>query len=207
MNLTLLYILCSLLGDTAAFKNVAFSNRLLKIQGSEKSNVDHENNGKCRIKVIGVGGGGGNAINRMIDTSPTLSNVEMWAINTDAQALESNLAPHKLSIGQTISRCVFKCIFILHIKVSSYNRGLGAGGNPDVGFHAAQESREAIMETVRNADLVFITAGMGGGTGSGAASVVAECAKETGALTVGIVTKPFGFEGRKRMLQVDTNLR
>jgi cell division protein FtsZ len=92
------------------------------------------------------------------------------------------------------------------IKNISYS-GLGAGGNPEVGYHAAQESREDIMAMVKGSDLVFVTAGMGGGTGSGAAPVVAECAKECGALTIGIVTKPFGFEGRKRMLQVRSMIR
>lgn len=107
----------------------------------------------------------------------------MWVLNTDAQALARSAAPKKLNIGTTTSR------------------GLGAGGNPAVGQSAAEESREEILKIVQDADLVFVTAGMGGGTGSGAAPVVAECAKEAGALTVGVVTKPFGFEGRKRMQQ------
>lgn len=137
----------------------------------------------CRIKVIGVGGGGGNAVNRMVETSSVISGVELWAVNTDAQALSRSLAPRRLNIGLTTSR------------------GLGAGGSPDVGQRAAEESREDITGMVKDADLVFVTAGMGGGTGSGAAPIVAECAKQAGALTVGVVTKPFGFEGRKRMQQ------
>ena len=145
--------------------------------------IEAEGSGSpCRIKVIGVGGGGGNAVNRMID-SAGISGVEMWTLNTDAQALARSIAPRKLNIGTTTSR------------------GLGAGGNPGVGQKAAEESREEIMKIVQDADLVFVTAGMGGGTGSGAAPVVAECAKQAGALTVGVVTKPFGFEGRKRMQQ------
>jgi cell division protein FtsZ len=131
---------------------------------------------------VGVGGGGGNAVNRMIDSSAILG-VEMWTINTDAQAIARSSCAKTLNIGKTTSR------------------GLGAGGNPSVGATAAEESREDIMNIVKDTDLVFVTAGMGGGTGSGAAPIVAECAKEAGALTVGVVTKPFGFEGRKRMQQ------
>lgn len=115
--------------------------------------------------------------------SQIIAGVELWVVNTDAQALARSKAPRKLNIGATTSR------------------GLGAGGAPSVGAKAAEESREDIMNMVKDADLVFVTAGMGGGTGSGAAPVVAECAKEAGALTVGVVTKPFGFEGRKRMQQ------
>lgn len=137
----------------------------------------------CRIKVIGVGGGGGNAVNRMMESSTGILGVELWAVNTDAQALSRSLAPKKLNIGSLTSR------------------GLGAGGSPAVGAQAATESRDEITEMVKDADLVFVTAGMGGGTGSGAAPIVADCAKQAGALTVGVVTKPFGFEGRKRMQQ------
>eukprot|EP01038_Epipyxis_sp_PR26KG_P007120 gene7120-9717_t len=146
--------------------------------------IEAEGSGSpCRIKVIGVGGGGGNAVNRMMESSTGILGVELWAVNTDAQALSRSLAPKKLNIGKTTSR------------------GLGAGGTPEVGQRAAEESREDIQEMVQDADLVFVTAGMGGGTGSGAAPIVAECAKEAGALTIGVVTKPFGFEGRKRMQQ------
>ena len=138
----------------------------------------------CRIKVVGVGGGGGNAVNRMIESTKAVAGVDMWAINTDIQALSRNLARNKLTIGRGTSK------------------GLGAGGNPEIGAVAAEESREDIYAMVKDTDLVFVTAGMGGGTGSGAAPIVAECAKQSGALTVGVVTKPFGFEGRKRMQQV-----
>jgi cell division protein FtsZ len=137
----------------------------------------------CVIKVIGVGGGGGNAVNRMVETQ--IMGVEFWSINTDAQALTRALSGNTLNIG------------------SKSTRGLGAGGNPAVGKKAAEESRDEIARIVRGADLVFVTAGMGGGTGSGAAPVVAEVAKEMGALTVGVVTKPFAFEGRKRMAQAN----
>jgi len=135
----------------------------------------------CRIKVIGVGGGGSNAVNRMV--TQDITGVEFWAINTDAQALAKSKVPYKLNIGNHITR------------------GLGAGGKPLVGRNAAEESREEIAEAVAGADLVFVTAGMGGGTGSGAAPVVAEVAKDLGILTVGVVTRPFGFEGRQRMAQ------
>jgi cell division protein FtsZ len=133
--------------------------------------------------VVGVGGGGGNAVNRMMESSLPLAGVEFWVVNTDVQALSRSIVPNKMSIGAQTSR------------------GLGAGGAPDVGSQAAEESREDITGVVRDADLVFVTAGMGGGTGSGAAPIVADCAKQAGALTVGVVTVPFGFEGRKRMQQ------
>mmetsp|Transcript_10299 Transcript_10299/g.15623 ORF Transcript_10299/g.15623 Transcript_10299/m.15623 type:complete len:456 (-) Transcript_10299:218-1585(-) len=137
----------------------------------------------CVIKVLGVGGGGSNAVDRMLDTR--ISGVEFWAINTDAQALGRSKA---------------KGASVLNIG-SAVTRGLGAGGNPEMGRLAAEESREEINAMVEGADLCFITSGMGGGTGSGAAPVVAEVSKESGALTVAIVTKPFAFEGRRRMRQ------
>ncbi|KAL7428990.1 hypothetical protein ACHAXH_002388 [Discostella pseudostelligera] len=137
----------------------------------------------CVIKVLGVGGGGSNAVDRMLDTR--IGGVEFWAINTDAQALGRSKA---------------KGASILNIG-SSVTRGLGAGGDPEMGRLAAEESREEINAMVSGADLCFITSGMGGGTGSGAAPVVAEISKESGALTVAIVTKPFAFEGRRRMRQ------
>jgi cell division protein FtsZ len=137
----------------------------------------------CVIKVLGVGGGGTNAVDRMLDTR--ISGVEFWAINTDAQALGRSKA---------------KGAQVLNIG-SSVTRGLGAGGDPEVGRLAAEESREEIKAMVSGADLCFITSGMGGGTGSGAAPVVSEVSKESGALTVGIVTKPFAFEGKRRMRQ------
>ena len=136
----------------------------------------------CVIKVIGVGGGGGNAVMRMIETG--VSGVEFIAINTDLQALARfEGVADSLNIGKEVTR------------------GLGAGGIPDNGRKAAEESRAEIMKLVAGSDLVFVTAGMGGGTGSGAAPIVAEIAREAGALTVGVVTKPFGFEGRRRMQQ------
>ena len=146
-------------------------------------------NSPCVIKVIGVGGGGGNAVNRMVGG---VEGVEFWSINTDAQALSRSLAPNTCNIGAKLTR------------------GLGAGGNPEIGRKAAEESRDLIGEAVSAGDLVFVTAGMGGGTGSGAAPIVAEVAKEMGCLTVGVVTKPFAFEGRRRMQQANdaiTNLR
>ncbi len=133
------------------------------------------------IKVIGVGGGGGNAVNRMIKSG--LSGVEFWAMNTDVQVLEESLAENKIRIG------------------SKLTNGLGAGGNPEKGEKSAEETRDEIVNAIGKADMVFVTAGMGGGTGTGAAPVVARIAKELGALTIGVVTKPFGFEGKKRMNQ------
>jgi len=137
----------------------------------------------CVIKVIGVGGGGCNAVDRMLDTA--VGGVDFWAINTDAQAL-----------GRSKARGAK----VLNIGASA-TRGLGAGGNPEVGRMAAEESRKEIGAMVQGTDLCFVTSGMGGGTGSGAAPVVAEVAKESGCLTVGIVTKPFMFEGKRRMKQ------
>ncbi|HIK30600.1 MAG TPA: cell division protein FtsZ [Oscillatoriales cyanobacterium M59_W2019_021] len=135
----------------------------------------------AKIKVIGVGGGGGNAVNRMI--AADMTGIEFWTVNTDAQALTNATAPKRLQIGQKLTR------------------GLGAGGNPAIGQKAAEESRDELTAALDSADLVFITAGMGGGTGTGAAPIVAEIAKEAGALTVGIVTRPFLFEGRRRAEQ------
>jgi cell division protein FtsZ len=137
----------------------------------------------ARIKVIGVGGGGCNAVNRMVDSG--VSGVEFWSINTDAQALTSANTPNRLQVGQKLTR------------------GLGAGGNPAIGQKAAEESRDEILAALDGADLVFITAGMGGGTGTGAAPIVAEVAKEVGALTVGVTTRPFTFEGRRRTTQAE----
>ncbi len=140
----------------------------------------------ARIKVIGVGGGGGNAINTMV--AARLEGVEFIAANTDVQALSANRASVKLQLGKSASR------------------GLGAGANPDVGRQAAIEEREAIAAALEGADMVFVTAGMGGGTGTGGAPVVADVAKQTGALTVGVVTKPFLFEGNKRRKQAEQGL-
>lgn len=140
----------------------------------------------AKIKVMGVGGGGCNAVNRMIESQ--VSGIEFWAINTDAQALENAYAPQKLQIGQKITR------------------GLGAGGNPAIGQKAAEESRDELAHALENTDLVFITAGMGGGTGTGAAPIAAEVAKEMGCLTVGVVTRPFTFEGRRRTKQAEKGI-
>ncbi len=140
----------------------------------------------ARIKVIGVGGGGSNAVNRMIEAG--LQGVEFIAVNTDAQALARSMAPHKIQIGEKLTR------------------GLGAGANPEIGMKAAEESREALQQALRGADMVFVTAGMGGGTGTGAAPVVAAVSRELGALTVGVVTKPFTFEQRRRMLQAEKGI-
>ena len=132
----------------------------------------------AQIKVIGVGGGGNNAVNRMIEGQ--LKGIEFIAINTDRQALHTSKAEQKIQVGEKLTR------------------GLGAGANPDIGKKAAEESREDIQRSLEGADMVFVTAGMGGGTGTGAAPVVAEVAKEMGILTVGVVTKPFTFEGKRR---------
>jgi cell division protein FtsZ len=140
----------------------------------------------ARMKVIGVGGGGGNAVNRMI--AEDLDGVEFISVNTDAQALKLAQSQLKLQIGKKLTR------------------GLGAGARPEIGRQAIEESREDIAKILEGADLVFITAGMGGGTGTGAAPVIAEIAREMGALTIGIVTKPFLFEGKKRMQQAEMGL-
>ena len=140
----------------------------------------------ANIKVMGVGGGGCNVVNRMIESQ--ISGIEFWAINTDAQALEKAAAEQKLQIGHKITR------------------GLGAGGNPAIGQKAAEESRDEIAHALENTDLVFITAGMGGGTGTGAAPIAAEVAKEMGCLTVGVVTRPFSFEGRRRTNQAEEGI-
>ena len=140
----------------------------------------------AKIKVIGVGGGGNNAVNRMISLG--LEGVEFIAVNTDAQALLTAMAPKRMQIGEKLTR------------------GLGAGARPEIGQKAAMESREEIINALRGSDMVFITAGMGGGTGTGAAPVVADCAREVGALTVGVVTRPFTFEGPKRKKNADIGI-
>ncbi|MGM0378220.1 MAG: cell division protein FtsZ [Bacillota bacterium] len=146
--------------------------------------VDMENFAK--IKVVGVGGGGNNAVNRMIEGN--LSGVEFVAINTDKQALQTSNAEFKIQIGEKLTK------------------GLGAGADPKVGTKAAEESRDDIYQALQDNDMVFLTAGMGGGTGTGAMPVVAEIAKELGVLTVGVVTKPFSFEGRTRMKNAKTGI-
>ncbi|MBR2877360.1 MAG: cell division protein FtsZ [Clostridia bacterium] len=139
-----------------------------------------------QIKVIGVGGGGGNAINRMVTAG--VQGVEFVAINTDRQVLEFSKATHKIPIGDKVTG------------------GRGAGARPEMGLKAAEESRDIIIDTLNGANMVFITAGMGGGTGTGAAPAIAQIAKERGILTVGIVTKPFAFEGRRRMQQAEAGI-
>ena len=141
----------------------------------------------AKIKVIGIGGGGNNAVNTMIRMG--LSGVEFITANTDKQALEASLAPIKLQLGNDLTK------------------GLGAGSNPEVGRRAAMEDYAKISELLSGADMIFVTAGMGGGTGTGAAPVIAKIAKEIGALTVGVVTKPFLFEGKKRMKQAELGLQ
>ena len=131
------------------------------------------------LKVIGVGGGGGNAVKHMVDSG--VQGVEFIVVNTDTQALLKNPAKTRIPIGGKLTR------------------GLGAGARPEIGLKSAQENRDEILDSLRGADMVFVTAGMGGGTGTGAAAVVAECAKELGALTVGVVTTPFSYEGPRRM--------
>ncbi|MDX9992972.1 MAG: cell division protein FtsZ [Anaerolineales bacterium] len=140
----------------------------------------------ARIKVVGVGGGGTNAVNRMIEEG--IQGVEFVAVNTDAQALTLAKAPNKVRIGEKLTR------------------GLGAGGNPDTGRKSAEESAESLYAVLKNADMVFITAGLGGGTGTGAAPIVAQIAKECGALTIGVVTRPFTFEGAKRQQSAEAGM-
>ena len=148
--------------------------------------IDNETADVVQIKVVGVGGGGGNAVNRMVDAG--VRGVEFIAINTDKAALLLSKANHKIQIGEKLTK------------------GQGAGASPDKGESAAQESKDEIAAALRSADMVFIAAGMGGGTGTGAAPVVAQIAKELGILTIGIVTKPFAFEGKKRMTQAEEGI-
>ena len=142
--------------------------------------------GTATIKVIGVGGAGNNAVNRMIDAG--IKGVDFIAVNTDRQALQTSKANTKIQIGEKITR------------------GLGAGANPDIGAQSAEESKAEVAEVLRGADMVFVTAGMGGGTGTGAAPIVAQAAKEMGILTIGVVTKPFTFEGKKRLSQAERGI-
>jgi cell division protein FtsZ len=147
---------------------------------------DENKNLAAKVKIIGIGGGGNNALNTMI--SYQLSGVEFIAANTDGQALAANMAPMKLQLGENLTK------------------GLGAGANPEIGRKAALEDIEKIREALKGSDMVFITAGLGGGTGTGGGPVIAEVAREMGALTVAIVTKPFHFEGKKRMKQAEEGL-
>jgi cell division protein FtsZ len=148
--------------------------------------IEFDDVSHAKILVIGVGGGGGNAVNTMI--SGNLDGVEFVVANTDMQALEANMAPHKIQLGDALTK------------------GLGAGANPDVGRRSAEESMQNIANLITGADMVFVTAGMGGGTGTGAAPVIAQIARDCGALTVGVVTKPFGFEGKKRARQASEGI-
>ena len=148
-------------------------------QEYNNTNINSPIDGMAKIKVIGVGGAGNNAVNRMVEMG--VNGVEFIAVNTDRQALILSKAATKIQIGEKITRC------------------LGAGGDPNIGEKAAEESKEDIANALKGADMVFVTAGMGGGTGTGAAPVVAQIAKEMGILTVGVVTKPFTFEGKRRM--------
>ncbi|XP_009802019.1 cell division protein FtsZ homolog 2-2, chloroplastic [Nicotiana tabacum] len=166
-------------GEESSSGNVTES-----LMDSSRSNNFNE----AKIKVVGVGGGGSNAVNRMIESS--MKGVEFWIVNTDIQAMRMSpvAAEQRLPIGQELTR------------------GLGAGGNPDIGMNAANESKQAIEEAVYGADMVFVTAGMGGGTGTGAAPIIAGTAKSMGILTVGIVTTPFSFEGRRRAVQAQEGI-
>ena len=148
--------------------------------------IDNEQDQVVQIKVIGVGGGGGNAVNRMVDAG--VQSVEFIAVNTDKPALNASKAPHRVVIGEKITH------------------GKGAGSFPEIGRKAAEESQEELCAALKGTDMVFITAGMGGGTGTGAAPVIAQLAKEMGILTVGIVTKPFAFEGKRRMRQAENGI-
>ncbi len=141
----------------------------------------------CNIKVIGVGGGGNNAVNRMVNAG--IKSAEFVAVNTDKQALLMSKAQHRIQIGEKLTR------------------GLGAGADPEIGYKAAEESKEVLADMLKDTDLVFITAGMGGGTGTGAAPVIASLAKEMGILTIAVVTKPFGFEGIKRMENAEKGIK
>lgn len=155
---------------------------------AEELRVDFSDNMRrgAKIKVLGVGGGGGNAVNRMI--AANVEGVEFMVANTDLQALEMSKAPLKIQLGAKLTK------------------GLGAGANPDIGRAAALEDTDKIVEALEGADMVFVTAGLGGGTGTGGAPIVASLARELGALTVGVVTKPFAFEGRRRMAQAEYGL-
>ncbi len=154
--------------------------------------MDYEDNnitmmdGTATIKVIGVGGAGNNAVNRMVESG--IKGVDFISVNTDRQALQNSKASTKIQIGEKITR------------------GLGAGANPDIGAQSAEENKSEIAEVLRGADMVFVTAGMGGGTGTGAAPIVAQAAKEMGILTIGVVTKPFTFEGKKRLSQAERGI-
>src|SRR5215203_1406236 len=153
---------------------------------STNKQAEEKGDAFARIKVIGVGGGGTNAVNRMIDEG--IQGVEFIAVNTDSQALMLAKAKTRLRLGDKLTR------------------GLGAGGDPEIGRKAAEESADELYNTLKGSDMVFVTAGMGGGTGTGAAAVVAQVAKESGALTIGVVTRPFSFEGMRRMQSAEVGI-
>jgi cell division protein FtsZ len=153
---------------------------------SMRFELEEANAQSARMRVVGVGGGGGNAVNRMIEER--LVGVEFISVNTDAQALTASKSDVKIQIGRKLTR------------------GLGAGARPEIGRQAIEENRDEVVQALQNSDLVFVTCGMGGGTGTGAAPIVAQVARDLGALTVGIVTKPFLFEGRKRMKQAEMGI-
>jgi cell division protein FtsZ len=165
---------------------ISISSHHLKAQGSQNDLEFEDALQNARMKVVGVGGGGSNAVNRMVAAG--LDGVEFIVVNTDAQALKLAKSRSKIQIGKLLTR------------------GLGAGARPEIGRQAIEENRDEIAAAIAGADLVFITAGMGGGTGTGAAPVIADIAREQGALTIGIVTKPFRFEGNKRMRQAGIGL-
>ncbi|KAI0491497.1 hypothetical protein KFK09_025757 [Dendrobium nobile] len=174
--------------ENSTFLNPRKENSPEVFYEEKKGSSNQKDDNAATIKVVGVGGGGSNAVNRMIESS--MDSVEFWIVNTDVQAMRmSPVNPgHRLPIGQELTK------------------GLGAGGNPDIGMNAAKESKELIEEAVYGSDMVFVTAGMGGGTGTGGAPVVAGIAKSMGILTVGIVTTPFSFEGRKRAVQAQEGI-
>ncbi len=176
--------------DNQDLKNLFSSKRELKrtpvTQKAKTMEITPEITPVANIKVLGVGGGGGNAVNRMIKAG--LKGIEFITVNTDAQALYHSEAPTKINIGKATTR------------------GLGAGSNPDIGKQAAEESIEEIKEAIEGSDMVFVTCGLGGGTGTGGAPVIANAAREMGILTVGVVTKPFAFEGQRRKTQADEGL-
>lgn len=166
---------------------ILYRRRIVRRGGPALLEFDVKDDNIAKLKVIGVGGGGNNAVDRMIEDK--LKGAEFITINTDRQALTRSKAPTKIQIGEKLTR------------------GLGAGANPEIGSKAAEESQEDISQALNGADMVFITAGMGGGTGTGGAPTIARIAKELGILTVGVVTKPFKFEGRKRMLNADAGIQ
>lgn len=170
--------------NISGMNNINMMNNMNVI--NENINSVSMTDGTATIKVIGVGGAGNNAVNRMIESG--VKGVEFIAVNTDKQALQQSKAGTKIQIGEKITR------------------GLGAGANPDIGAQSAEESRAEISEVLRGADMVFVTSGMGGGTGTGAAPIVAATAKEMGILTIGVVTKPFTFEGKKRLSQAERGI-